>query len=667
MEGDPQRDLHDIDTGVEKGEEEEEHLQQVINANLAANNGAKVEQVYIPTPDASKVWPEYKKYYKGTFVSPASYIRGSATVEDTCGVLYCMDEIDADFLEQMNAKISSPSEQCTEDEFEFISDKFESYTNEKQPFLSMDPSNIASLEEMSKVIINQMLKAERDPTSPEFLLNKIHNKSTSIYAPIGRPLETHGRSHAVSFRKFSSTIYPHWKNRRLERGGKPIFPTLKFEDQNASEKENDNDPYVCFRRREVRQVRKTRRADQQSSERLRKLQAEMEAARRLVAMVVKREELRKEALKTEWDIFEKRSKVKALKRQLGIKGDDEDLVNHKKKKTIPEEQVATGQTKQKEPRGASPAVAAQSENSVSGPMSVNSAGVIGKDENAIIPPNVRLPASKIPDLEMLTIEQVLHEKETMIRNAVKGKLKIRQQNDREWVNYTDNPFVPYSDYFDEDQRKYVPIIDGKHAAYSSISSPYPPSSNIALKLPLAASLGSSYANRVENPPVIMRASLDENTGDLSVLSKMSEKELHGSLQIQRNSAVSLRKRRGRGGRVFVDRRGLMRPSFDENELSERVRDRYKYDDELHTDNMEFSSNDPSMLNNISEATQSIRFGSMLLSKAYESYREACQARQQQLLNMQKMASQREQLNAAADASSGPVSNTPPVDEKKAKA
>jgi enhancer of polycomb-like protein len=105
--------------------------------------------------------------------------------------------------------------------------------------------------------------------------------------------------------------------------GKPIAPTLKFEE---NEKDDSNDPYICFRRREVRQVRKTRRQDAVSSERIRRLKTEMQQARDLVSMVSSREKMRDEALKAEKKVFLMRCKVKEVKRKLAIVGGDEDLV-----------------------------------------------------------------------------------------------------------------------------------------------------------------------------------------------------------------------------------------------------------------------------------------------------------------------------------------------------
>ena len=94
---------------------------------------------------------------------------------------------------------------------------------------------------------------------------------------------------------------------------------------------NELDPYICFRRRETKPVRKTRRTDQQSLERLRKLRSEMEMARNLLEMVLRREKIRKESLVLEHAVFDKKILLQDYQRKLGIK-EDEDLIHLSSKK-----------------------------------------------------------------------------------------------------------------------------------------------------------------------------------------------------------------------------------------------------------------------------------------------------------------------------------------------
>lgn len=117
--------------------------------------------------------------------------------------------------------------------------------------------------------------------------------------------------------------------RRQQRQGKPIIPQLKFEELIK----NENDPYVCFRRRETKPIRKTRRTDQQSLERLRKLRSEMEMSRNLLEMVLRREKIRKEGLVLEHTVFEKKRTLLEYQRALGIKEEDDLLLPRKKRHT----------------------------------------------------------------------------------------------------------------------------------------------------------------------------------------------------------------------------------------------------------------------------------------------------------------------------------------------
>lgn len=98
----------------------------------------------------------------------------------------------------------------------------------------------------------------------------------------------------------------------------------------------DNDPYVCFRRREVKSTRKTRRCDQLSLDKLRKLHDEMIRAREILNLIVERERIRKEMILYDVEIFQTRIKVRAFKRILGIAPSlvDVDASPEKRKKRV---------------------------------------------------------------------------------------------------------------------------------------------------------------------------------------------------------------------------------------------------------------------------------------------------------------------------------------------
>jgi len=130
-------------------------------------------------------------------------------------------------------------------------------------------------------------------------------------------------------RLFAKDIYEHWKSRRLKVGNRPLVSGLKFE---TGVDTDDGDPYVCFRRREVRQVRKTRGRDAQSVEKLRKLRRELEDARQLVSMIKQREICKREHLAIDRLLFEQRMSLRQVKRNLPEQyreGDEDILINQK--------------------------------------------------------------------------------------------------------------------------------------------------------------------------------------------------------------------------------------------------------------------------------------------------------------------------------------------------
>jgi enhancer of polycomb-like protein len=255
-------------------------------AQAAVQSGGKVAQLYIPTPDAVASKLQYEDLYPRRFKQPATYIRFSSTVEDLIGCPYCMTSDDVAFLTSYNQK-KGKAAHCSEDEFEEVMHFFEETSHAKQPYASVDNAPVLSYEE---------LEAEFDETI------------------------------SLSARRFAKDIYGHWKNQRLLKGNRPLIPSLKFETNLDTD---DSDPYVCFRRREVRQVRKTRGRDAQVTDKLKKLRKELEEARFLMAQVRRRELLMRDQLALDKQIFEQRNAVKEIKRKLSIKGDDQLLIDER--------------------------------------------------------------------------------------------------------------------------------------------------------------------------------------------------------------------------------------------------------------------------------------------------------------------------------------------------
>jgi enhancer of polycomb-like protein len=198
---------------------------------------------------------------------------------------------DDTYLKSYNQK-KTPLTQCSENDFEKIMEVFESTADRQTPFAAVDNTVI------TYDIMEFTLKQEVDE---------------KVVA-------------------FSKDIYEYWKTRRQCSSNRPLQPTLKFE---MHQDNDDGDPYVCFRRRDVRQTRKTRARDIQSTEKLRRLRKELEEGRQLVAMAHQREVAKRDLVIVDRMIFEQRAKVKEIRLRLGIKVDDEDLIQQKVWRYIP--------------------------------------------------------------------------------------------------------------------------------------------------------------------------------------------------------------------------------------------------------------------------------------------------------------------------------------------
>jgi len=203
-----------------------------------------------------------------------------------------MSHDDRIFLTQLNESSKrSPNKRplpCSEDQFELVMQFFEDTSSFKQPYATVDNAPVLSFTEM---------EASFDETIDD------------------------------TARLFAKDIYEHWKESRLATENHPLMPSLKYE-RNVDT--DDADPYVCFRRREVRQARKTRGRDAQIVEKLKRLRIELEHARQLMHLTKQRELARKEQLALDRQIFEQRASVKETKRNLNIAGDELDLLINQK-------------------------------------------------------------------------------------------------------------------------------------------------------------------------------------------------------------------------------------------------------------------------------------------------------------------------------------------------
>lgn len=470
-------------------------MQAVISAANAAaqgSTGGKIAQLFIPTPDAVASKLSYEDVYPKQFKQPATYIRFSSTVEDTSGCPYCMTSDDVAFLKSFNQK-QSKKMHCSEDEFEEVIHFFEEKTQEKQPFAEVDKSPVLAYEDF---------EAEFDDTIRE------------------------------SARRFAKDLYSHWKNQRLLRGNRTLMFSLKFEKNLETD---DADPYVCFRRREVRQVRKTRGRDAQVTEKLKKLRKELEDARVLMADVKKRELFLREQLSIDKLIFEQRSAVKEIKRRLSIKGDDEELLITQKVCDPSHDHVFSQANElQPAPKPKRPTDLERVRQNIPG-----------------MKPRDARPDGRLLDNDLTYLEEQQAKKTEAIDSFIEDNLVKHQKWNVGWVDATWRPITP-------------PLEQA--AAKSDFRTVFTES-------------------QLPTPPASVS---DEEGADATAVERMNK---HSQSDVRRSARIRFatppeevpfqdqsrfRRRVGRGGRIMIDRRGVKRQKVENGQVDDRAADRWKF-------------------------------------------------------------------------------------------
>lgn len=267
-------------------------MQAAILAAQAGAASGKETKISIPTPETTKGAIQYDRLFPARFAQPATYIRFSSTVEDCIGPLYCMNEDDEQALKSLNGHhVGKKSVQCSEEWFEQLVNSFEETTAARQPFAAVDHPPVLSLEELESAFDEDV----DDAAKP-----------------------------------FAREVYEYWKERRATHDDHSLMAQLKTLKMESGQEADDSDPYVCFRRREHRQARKTRGRDAQVIEKLKKLRKELEDGRVLIDRVKAREVSKREDLALSRLIFEQRAKLRQVKRENNIQDNDEELLVNQK-------------------------------------------------------------------------------------------------------------------------------------------------------------------------------------------------------------------------------------------------------------------------------------------------------------------------------------------------
>ncbi|CAD6439673.1 1d32aacc-57f2-4b98-afd6-1ff9bb3585aa [Sclerotinia trifoliorum] len=453
-----------VETGVEKAEENEYHLQAALAASHSS--GDKDAPQEIPAPPAQEGTDiDYESLYSRKFDKPATYIRFSQTVEECTGCQYNMTTEDDIFLKDYNKKKTLSNQQLSEDDFEKLMELFEEIADTHTPYAAVD-NTLVTFETMKEAIKER--GEEKIPGNVK-------------------------------------DIYEYWKSRRQACENRGIQPSLKFE---THQDIDEGDPYVCFRRREVRATRKTRARDMQITDKVRRLRKDMEEARLLIKMATERETIKKQLLECERSVFVSRSEIKNLKVKLGIKSDPDDelLINQKpqKKRTLDFQNVQRP------------------------------------------PPPLRIPPR--PDgrgieMDMILLSDQLAQKENMLQRELEEKSAQHVKWNENYVDCTREPLLP---------------VEGQ-------------TSNTGFR-PATA----QYSQYLLTPPSSVTSESFDQASPVSQEKPDAVTVRYSTPpeEEDRRAQPAYRRRIGRGGRLWIDRRGM---STAASKSAEKKSDRWKYD------------------------------------------------------------------------------------------
>ncbi|KAJ3077148.1 Enhancer of polycomb-like protein 1 [Podochytrium sp. JEL0797] len=317
--------VKNIKTGVDKEEEDEHHLRAALDANHA---GTSNKSVNIPVPDASQKFTDYDRYYTHDYVIPKHYVKFSAQMDDYVGSSYCLDLVDDAFLEEWKREVDAKAAkqgQVGQGEVDAM------VVDEGEAEVVLNEDQFEECMSVLERFGNERLGIGSNPTEQESISWILLNEPT-----LALP--------ALSFSK----VFSHWSHRRYDtprfqttnmNPGRPIHPPLRVDELSHNPKQDDADPYICFRKRDLRPNRKhTKRVDNASLDKLKKLHADLLAVRDLLDHVGAREETRRELLAMDTAFFEKRCLVRRLKRAFGVvEGSGGSVADENKKRKRREE------------------------------------------------------------------------------------------------------------------------------------------------------------------------------------------------------------------------------------------------------------------------------------------------------------------------------------------
>lgn len=317
-----------VSTGVDKEEEEEVHLKVILESGATTSSA----NVHIPIPEAAETTvPYYDTLYPpGSFKLPKQYCKPpapprsfsnliSSSISPTISAILTGNTLVGygfgakvplcvPVVTPLTITSNKQSDQHSISSMYNTTNGDRSWIDQLNQLLAPNKKQI-SYDLFEKTLF--MLEALANTYGWENVQSSFLAMPEAI--PFIDKLFLENQYKLIS--SIQNELFSYWKEKRTRANGIPLIPTLKIED---NPKSSILDPYVCFRRRELRTLRKTRRSDALSIEKLRLLKNHFSEVYEMLSMILDRDNLKRELLILENTIFHHTLQLEDWKQTFGI-------------------------------------------------------------------------------------------------------------------------------------------------------------------------------------------------------------------------------------------------------------------------------------------------------------------------------------------------------------
>ncbi|KAI8871956.1 hypothetical protein GQ42DRAFT_87137 [Ramicandelaber brevisporus] len=315
-------------------------------SSQSSQNGRQLSTIPELASASVSAVPGDESASENKYQRPRAYLHFTKTIAETGSMGYFMDEEDEEWLVDYNSNAKNNERIITEDEFEEGMNELEEVTKE---MIFRNESDIPDLKELQErlnirgtsfkdsEVVEIVFTHWKSRRCDHFKRDQISELTASI-APIKGSQQSsstpakagHGRQ-AVSSTTPGPSALPRRVAELSTRGAStpknvaaaventvaafpPIMPMLRSNDGiNA-----DSDPYVCFRRRDIRPLRRARRQDTSSIHTINKLHREMKMVQQLVALSSLRYYYNLHEINTDQSAFDSKIQLLLGRRNAGI-------------------------------------------------------------------------------------------------------------------------------------------------------------------------------------------------------------------------------------------------------------------------------------------------------------------------------------------------------------